>query len=133
MYQNKLFIRCPKCGQLLEVDNSKNQVEKVCQCHNCNKKLVFRFGKKVQIDAASGQSDNGETFLQDNNDCMHSCCIVHDDNCFQLEIGINRIGRKASTSDANIQIETDDQFFSRSHIMITLSRLWAAMPQSWSS
>ncbi len=42
---------------------------------------------------------------------------------FQLKLGTNTIGRKADSSNASIQIETDDRKASRVHIQIEVVRL----------
>lgn len=41
---------------------------------------------------------------------------------YQLSTGLNTIGRKATTSMATVQIETDDRTMSRSHAIIEVQR-----------
>ena len=42
---------------------------------------------------------------------------------YPLPIGRNVVGRKASSSSADIQIETEDKFMSREHMIINVRRL----------
>ena len=42
---------------------------------------------------------------------------------YDLPIGCNIIGRKAMSSGADVQIDTDDRFLSREHMTINVRRL----------
>ena len=42
-----LRIKCPSCGVILEVKNSKQETVKKISCPNCHKRLAVTFGTEA--------------------------------------------------------------------------------------
>ena len=82
-------IKCPGCGVVLRVTNSKDEAEKRIACPKL----------------------------------LQSCYLLFEGKEYELSIGSNTVGRSASTSIADVQIETDDLFMSREHAVINVRRL----------
>ena len=49
--------------------------------------------------------------------------LVYNGICYTLRNGRNIVGRKATTSSADVQIDTQDRYMSRQHCMITVTAL----------
>lgn len=49
----ELFIKCPSCGAVLQVKNSKNEAVKRISCPNCKKQLAVSFEDNGQSTAAA--------------------------------------------------------------------------------
>lgn len=122
MKPKMILITCPKCNTNLGVSQINNELERQIYCPSCNKKMIIRFGKGDNGCNAAPVVEAGNTVLPQDLEAMQSCCIVHDGICYGLSIGANHIGRKARTSKADIQIETNDMTMSREHLVITVSR-----------
>lgn len=108
-------VKCPKCGVILEVKNSKNEVVKNFTCPGCNASLSVSFQRQ--------ELDDNATRLQCNK--LNSAflpTLISNGQYFQLNIGRNIIGRKADSSVADIQIKTDDRLISRHHALITVEQ-----------
>ena len=119
-------IECPGCGVILRVTNSKNEAEKRFSCPNCGKHIVIPFYKikpedgETQLD---GQPGAQATQMGGQNVDQKSCYLLYNGRKYELAIGQNCVGRRAMTSSADVQIDTDDRFFSREHMLINVRRL----------
>lgn len=51
----ELFIKCPSCGAVLQVKNSKNEAVKRISCPNCKKQLAVSFEDNGQPSTATPQ------------------------------------------------------------------------------
>ena len=135
-------IKCPKCGVILNVSNSKNEEIKHFNCKNCKTPLITTFPPQQEpLEAETYYAppkpkpvDNGTTQLaagsfgatqlvtpaQKNSS---NARLVFDDQPYFLEEGQNIVGRKGNTSTATVQIATDDRYMSRQHCSITITTL----------
>lgn len=122
-------IQCPNCGVVLDVRNSKMEDEKLITCPQCKAVLKVRFMHEAPLEAKTvlgGGYNGGETQLGGQNDTTQlasasntkSCCLCVDGRSYPLAIGLNTVGRKAPSSQASLQIETDDRYMSRRHVKI---------------
>lgn len=139
--QNKI-IKCPKCGSILDVKNSKNEAVKQIHCPRCKSALKVKFEPQQEpIEAqtyyapqrqavsnlgetqlACGQA--GATQLYSSSDAKAKrACIIFEGATYPLTEGNNIVGRKGVTSKATVQIETVDRYMSRQHVSITLTTL----------
>lgn len=119
-------ISCPQCHARLSVTNSKNEAVKRIKCPNCGKQIDIRFKPPVQEDGATqlgGVPTGGETQLGGAVVHPMSCHLILNGKRYDLQIGRNTIGRKAKTSNADVQLETDDLYMSRQHAIINVRRL----------
>lgn len=106
-------IQCPKCHGLLEVTNPKGDPVLLITCPkpDCGAKMRITF-------------DTGDTILADAK--PHEDAIGHlamGSRTFALAEGTNTVGRKSTSSNATIQLPTDDRSMSRQHAQIEVTRL----------
>lgn len=142
-------IKCPKCGVVLDVKNSKNEEVKQITCPSCKTVLQVKFqpqqepmeaktyiappkttvndGATQLRGALSGATQlgglAGATQLGLSRPKQEKAKLMFSGMSYPLEEGQNIVGRKASTSTANIQIETTDRYMSRQHCSIIVSTL----------
>lgn len=135
----KKSVVCPNCGAILEVVNSKNETIKQIFCPNCKIDLQVKFGSppKKTLDAhtyyAPKSPNMGETQLSSGKvgatklasppSKRVSAKLVFNGVEYPLQMGRNVVGRKATTSQASIQIDTADRYMSRQHVLINLTKL----------
>lgn len=135
-------IKCPKCGVVLDVKNSKNEEVKQIICPSCKTVLQVKFqpqqepmeAKTFYAPPKQPVADNGTTQLvggsfgatqlvmSPKNETAKAS-LVFGGVSYPLEEGQNIVGRKATTSTANVQIETADRYMSRQHCSITVTTL----------
>ena len=126
MEHQTVEIICPQCHVRLSVTNSKNEEVKRIKCPNCGKQIDIRFKRPVQEDGATvlgGIPSGGETQLGPVSVSRKKAYLEFNGVRYNLEIGRNAIGRKAKTSSADVQIDTDDRYMSRQHVVINVRRL----------
>ena len=134
-------IKCPKCGVVLEVKNSKNEEVKQITCPSCKTILQVKFQPQQEpieaktFYAPSKQSaDNGATQLVGGSfgatqlvmppkKETSKASLQYGGVSYSLEEVQNIVGRKASTSTATVQIDTADRYMSRQHCRITVTTL----------
>lgn len=139
--QTKRII-CPKCRSVLDVKNSQNETVKQITCPSCKTILQVRFqpqqepmeAKTFYAPPKQPVADNGATQLvggsfgatqlvmSPKNETAKAS-LVFGGVSYPLEEGQNIVGRKATTSTANVQIETADRYMSRQHCSITVTTL----------
>ena len=127
-------IQCPNCGVVLDVRNSKMEDEKLITCPQCKAVLKVRFRHEAPLEAKTvlgGGYNGGETQLGGLKGTTQlasapntkSCCLCVDGRSYPLSIGLNMVGRKAPSSQASLQIETDDRYMSRRHAKIEVKEV----------
>lgn len=135
-------IKCPKCGVVLDVKNSKNEEVKQITCPSCRTLLQVKFqpqqepmeAKTFYAPPKQPVADNGATQLAGGSfgatqlvmspkKETSRVSLQYGGISYPLEEGRNIVGRKASTSTATIQIETADRYMSRQHCSITVTSL----------
>lgn len=142
-------VKCPKCGVILEVKNSNNEVEKLVTCPKCKTRLKVKFPPHqepieaptvygtpkpatdgaTQLGAGGGATvlggvQNGSTQLvMPSQNSAINPHLLYDGKSYSLLEGKNIVGRKAQTSQATVQIETADRYMSRQHCCITITSL----------
>lgn len=128
-------IQCPNCGVVLDVRNSKMEDEKLITCPQCKAVLKVKFRHEAPLEAKTvlgGGNNGGETQLGGLNGITQlfsassnakSCCLCVDERSYPLAIGLNTVGRKAPSSQASLQIETDDRYMSRRHAKIEVKEV----------
>lgn len=132
-------VVCPKCKTQLDVKNKQNVDQKLIKCPACGCQLMVRFnsGNAPQQGAAEegkrtwyrrpgemAPNNEGETMVASFNVSKGIGYLVFNDTKYQLKIGRNTIGRKSSTPQATIQIDTmGDNTMSRFHAVIEIVRM----------
>lgn len=102
----ELRIKCPSCGIILEVRNSRHEAVKQIVCPNCKKHLAVNFQDELPpvVPKPLGALHYGEAV-------------------YPLQEGENIIGVKALQADAEIQIATGDSALLQKHATIHVVRL----------
>lgn len=122
-------IKCPKCGVVLDVKNSKNETIKQITCPSCSSALQVKFELQEEpieahtYYAPKASKNNGATVLATASNTHNSAFLVYNGIEFPLESGENIIGRKGNTSNATVQIPTDDRFMSRQHCHVYVTSI----------
>lgn len=138
-------IKCPNCGVVLNVRNSKNEAVKIITCPQCKATLSVKFKRKptqepleaptFYADAKNTSSNGGETLLSGKKAKEETqlapskptanmrAFLIADGKEYPLSIGDNTVGRKAPTSQASVQIDTSDRYMSRQHAKIMVTRM----------
>lgn len=133
-------IKCPSCGVVLDVQNSKNESVKQITCPNCKSVLQVKFpprqepleAKTYYAPPKQAVADNGATQLAGSSSSatqlvantpksIVSAKLLYGGISYTLEEGQNIVGRKGTTSKATVQIATDDRYMSRQHCSITVT------------
>ena len=135
-------IKCPSCGVVLDVTNSKNESVKQIACPKCKAVLQVKFppqqepleAKTYYAPPKQSVADNGATQLAGSSygatqlvtdipKSTVSAQLLYDGISYPLEEGQNIIGRKGNTSKATVQIATEDRYMSRQHCSISVTTL----------
>lgn len=144
---SEIKIKCPTCGKILRLLDSPTINTASFTCPVCKEKHIVgkcqRFveqpkpqqpageetqygpatsrmsgGEETQY-AGSGYSASGEeTQIYSAPQSNVGTLVDSLGRTYKLCLGINTIGRKASTSSATVQIDTTDRTMSRSHAVI---------------
>lgn len=136
------IVKCPKCGVVLDVKNSKNEEVKQITCPQCKTVLQVKFppqqepleAKTYYAPPKPKVTDSGATQLAGGSfgatqlaTAKKKTCsdarLIFEDKPYFLEEGKNIVGRKGNTSKATVQIATDDRYMSRQHCSITVTSL----------
>ncbi len=139
----KKRVKCPHCKQLLDVVNSRNEKVKTITCVNCGGRMNVQFpapspDDEVIPDAETvhphKNHDVSKTIYggkpqkpkHDTGDASQPVwhVVLKDANngrSYPLHMGRNIVGRASANSDADVQIDTNDRFMSRRHMLITLT------------
>jgi hypothetical protein len=125
MTPQTINIKCPSCGVVLKVTNSKNEPVKRFACPKCAKPILVPFYKLRPEDGETQMDGKGEAQSTQlaSSELQQSCNLTCGGKEYELAIGSYSIGRQAVTSTADIQIDTDDLYMSREHAMMNVRRL----------
>lgn len=129
----EIRIKCPTCGKILRLQDEQNINVKTFTCPVCKERHVIGNCKRI-VEQPKPQAPVGEETqyggLGANNQDVEETRIELTpetkagglvDNFgrkYQLQMGINTIGRKANSSTATVQIDTQDRTMSRSHAIV---------------
>lgn len=126
---NLIKIKCPWCSAVLTVKNFEGIETKSVTCPVCKQKSPFTKFKKITDDDEKEKTsylrDGEATEQTDLDNLMIGCLKVKTSGqTFRLSPGRNVIGRKASASSANIQLDTGENHrVSREHIVIEVKKI----------
>lgn len=102
----ELRIKCPSCGIILDVRNSRNEAVKHIVCPNCKKHLAINFQDDLPT---TEQKPIGS--------------LYYGEAVYPLTEGENTIGVKSPQSDTTIQIATGDSTLLPLHATVHVVRL----------
>ena len=119
--------KCPGCRVILDVTNVNNEPQRQIQCPNCGKNLLVPFYMvKKEPEAATQLGTKPQEYhtqLGGAQNTASSCALECNGMRYRLDVGTYRVGRKAVTSSADVQININDLYMSREHIIINVRRL----------
>ena len=144
------IVECPGCKKKLQVGNPNNVEIRIIHCPNCKTPLKVKFFPQQEpleartcLPPRQQPANNGATQLVSGNDgatqltsgrggttqlaslpkAQTSAKLMFGGVSYYLKEGQNIVGRKASSSQATVQIETADRYMSRQHCSITVTTL----------
>ena len=115
----KVRIKCPVCGVILEADDNPSNYEKNVTCPNCKTKNKFSSYKRVS--PVSSPAEDSTTVIKRVSDGTTGALMDPlTGKKYPLAEGRNLIGRMThnSPSKASVPISTDNRRMSRSHLFI---------------
>lgn len=144
---SEIKIKCPTCGKVLRLQDTPNINAAYFTCPVCKERHMVgncqrynpapqpsaqsgdetRYGsvgyQQVDADKTRTASDSGlgsgdETRVGVAPQAKVGILVDANGVSYQLAVGFNTIGRKASTSPASVQIATADRTMSRNHAVI---------------
>ena len=118
-------VKCPSCGVVLEVKNSKNEEVKIINCPQCGTALRVRFPQHANepLDAEThiaGKGWGGETMIANVKNTSGKAFIICENQRYELSEGSQIVGRKASTSTADVQLDVADRYMSRLNAVVAV-------------
>ena len=115
MILSEKIITCSGCKKKLKIPNKHNEAARQVKCPVCQNVLYVNF---ISNDTESG---NGSTVYGPpvNGSGKDNPYLIFDGHKYFLEKNVSVVGRKANTSTADIQIETNDRYMGRHHAVIT--------------
>ena len=90
-----ISIKCPHCGEALQVVSAVGLEQKKLTCPKCKQSSTI-----------------GE--------CIPKLCLKVEGEKYQLHFGKQWVGRKKAGSDAEVQIPDEQRYMSRKHALIEL-------------
>lgn len=118
-------VRCPKCDNYIQFDETKYESGQslVFICDNCKKQFSIRIGKTKlnaanqrteKVDETEGTQDYGNIIVIENAFAYKQIFPLHE--------GDNLIGRRCKGTEVDIPVETNDPSMDRRHCIINVKR-----------
>ena len=121
---DKIRIKCPFCGAILEtLDNPANYAKSIV-CPNCKTKNKFKDFKKIMPKAVTAPEDDVTQVNSVSRDNIGCLVEIKTQRRYSLHEGKNLIGRLTTKTPplADIPIETRDMGISRKHLYIDVMK-----------
>ncbi len=126
-------VKCPNCGAVLTIKNMIGLENKSIPCPVCKKTSRYVDYKKpnqqtsqYDTDITTITGDGTQLGNNSHNNLIHKSIgklkKPGTNGLYSLSPGKNTIGRKAQSSNATIQIDTDDHYMSRIHSVIEVCK-----------
>jgi len=122
-----MVVQCPKCGSKKKIKVNEELAGKrisfVCKTEGCHEKIM------VKIPSVSSSQGSRKTVVLSTGTKNAMASLIHIDEdgndvkTYKIKKGTNIIGRHSSSPKANIAIEAEDRFMSRTHCTITTASL----------
>jgi len=120
---NSKDVTCPACHTRLTVRNSHNQASRRIKCIKCGQTIEVDFTAPTAPAPKSGDTvfvganlDTGSTIIRPI--ARSIGWLECNGQRYNLKEGTNVVGRKASTSRADVQLSISDMYVSREHLLI---------------
>ena len=128
-------INCNSCGITLEVPQRNGEQFREIHCPNCSHYLRVTFGDPQVVDNSEtvyGGMQGVSSQASADDDALTQLSQTYSErpgalrcgqDVYPLNLGWNLIGRKSKSSNASIQIPTDDYQMSREHAVINIVKI----------
>ncbi len=128
----EIKIKCPTCGKILRLMDSPTINTSTFKCPVCGEKHTVGNCQRVvvkpkpPVNEETQYEGNGASVSNPEETRIYSAptplkvgtLVDNTGRTYKLQVGINTIGRQASTSSASVQIATSDRTMSRSHAIV---------------
>lgn len=125
--EETIQIKCPWCNAVLSVRNQAGIENKFVTCPVCKQKSPFSQFKRNTVNVSNDdctQYPGAQISMPQENYTIGRLVVQGKGLSYQLKLGKNIIGRKASNSSANFQIDMgENRRMSREHIMIEVKKI----------
>ena len=134
----KVNITCASCGKNIVVNLPDGQQQAKFNCPHCNQFIILNMkpkqdatnagagtlygGARPREEASQRPRREGETELACPKTTSRLALLQVQGQTYTLRNGLNVVGRKATTSQADVQIITDDRYMSRHHAVVKVMR-----------
>lgn len=122
---SEIKIKCPSCGKILRLMDSPTINTSTFTCPVCKEKHIVgscqRYVEQPKPSSSNEETQYGpSTQRQSSSEETQIVGQLADvmGRTYQLQLGVNTIGRKGTTSPATVQIETNDLTMSRNHAIV---------------
>lgn len=128
-------VCCNSCGITLDVPQRNGEPYRDIHCPNCNHQQRVTFGDSLPDEQAKTVYGGMQGITrQDNTDDdaltqfpqampVHPGALLFGTKKYPLRLGRNLVGRASKTSNADVQIPTNDNQMSREHAIINIKRI----------
>lgn len=127
---NTINIKCPFCNTVMKVASQPGIENMKVECPVCHRKEPFTSYKQVVLKQNLPNADSDTTTSLNpggagaQNNRPGSLTLLSTGETFDLREGVNIIGRKASVTQATIQIPTGNSLkMSREHLVINVKNI----------
>lgn len=116
------IIKCTGCDKSLKVPNSRLEVSRSVKCPNCGCSIFVNFVDEYASESpASSQpspTNESETIYGGE---QHStgAYLEYEGMKYYIDQDVTVVGRRAGTSTADLQIDSQDMYMGRHHAVIT--------------
>jgi hypothetical protein len=119
----KIRIKCPVCGAILEAEDNPANYEKYVRCPNCKARNRFSSFQRIAIQAAQ-DVDSATEIRRMTDDTIGFLLDLSTGQKYPLKEGRNLIGRMTyhTPPQASVPIVTENRRMSRSHLNIDVIR-----------
>ena len=128
------YVKCDSCGLTLNVPQKNNDPVRIIRCPNCSHQLRVEFGPQSEDSGETvyggGKTNNRQSQASEAGATIYAQkkiiskgMLKCDGKLYPLHIGRNIVGRKAPSSEADVQIDSIDRRISRQHAIIKMTRV----------
>lgn len=125
--EQKIKVKCPRCGANLSVKMQPGIEHKNLTCPVCKESSIF---SSYRVITPPKEQEREHTIIKENiksfshtPEVVGELRVLSSTQLIRLRKGKNIIGRKASNSSADCQIETDNRRISREHLIIEVKNV----------
>ena len=119
-------VVCKQCSKVLTVANPKGLRTAYCICGICHSRIEVNFwvnDNSITTTPDDGREGMATSLPVYNETIEHTAYLLINGQEYPLTVGNNIVGRWSLTSQSDVQLEVQDKFLSRQHIIINVYRL----------